>query len=1543
MKSIKLVRNLAALLAVPVISILLNTQAQAAPFIPGNIVVTQYGDGSAALSSTSAPVFVMEYLPSTAGQVIPVQTISIPTTGTNRLTVTGNSTTEGFIARSLNSSNVTFIGYDASLGTNAISSTTGTANNRCIGQLDANGNFTRIASGSGTAYSGSNIRSAISDGTNYWTAGTAGTTSQGGIWYSANGAAWSQIGTGNASGNIRVTKIFNGSLLLSTGSGTVGLWSYNGIPNSSATATNMITTTTASPYDFAINPAGNVAYINDDSALSGGGATGGGIEKWTFNGTAWSRAFTMGLSNSLTAGCRGMAVDFSGANPVIYATTADTATKLIKITDTSAFAAITNVTDQAITLAVAPANTAFRGVALAPPSASSGTAPAISGITPPAITNSIGSTVTFTLTGGTGYPAASNFWYQVSGGTTNLISGATAATLTLTNVQATNTAKYFAILTNAYGSTTSSVASLTVVPGYPSITGISPTNVTVNASQTVTFTLSGSFGIPVSSNFWYKIAGSTTNLISGATGTTLTFSNVLGSNTASYFAILTNAFGSSTSSVASLTVIDPIITAQPNSAQGLVDGTVQFIVTTAGTAPSYQWYFSDTSGNIIAPAVSLGDASVISGANSSTLTITNLQFTDQTNFVVVVTNVYGAVTSSVASLLSVTNSQAMLAFWDFDGSQFTNTAVNPNSENNPVPLIGNGTALPVGSTFLPGTSPFSGSTDANDVAGVFTPYGFPQLAPNFSWGTSSYPANPATGSNKLNGVQFNVSTVGAKNIIVNYDSRVSATASEYERLQYTTNGTTWIDYPSSSSFNGVSSSYEPFSYNLTGFPGVANNPNFGIRVVTEFPSTATYGISPNTNFLGTANTYGTTGTVTYDLVAIRGDAITNNNAPPTVNGFVNTNTLDYVPITLNFTAGDDTTPPGQLAYSAVSLDPSVSASFTFGGSGTNRTLLITPNYISSPSAAAPIFVSVTDTNGDSTAAWFTLTLASVNQPPTNSLTALTATNILANKSITIPFTVGDDRTPAGGLTYSIASDNNTVVPAANIVIGNSGTTNPTVTITPATNQLGNALISVTVFDNDAQEPRSTTANIAIVVRPNTNVVAVDYFNYDTSGSLDTIAAGYWQHLSGILGQLKAGSGVATVNTAGNTENLQAQLLGSPYKTNSGAVLYSSFTVNMSSSTLPTANGSYITAFNDASGNTADVEDCLVAATNGAAPGYYRLGIANVVGATALNAKMFPQDLLPGSNYVVITSLVLSNGFSTLWINPTNQSSPSVTDTTPAATATNLYNIADFELRESGATAGIIGVGNVMAGLAFASVFYPPVANPDSYAVTENTANLLSPLQNDGGSGLKLVSVGLINNGTAAISGTNVTFTPTTNFTGTATIGYTIMDDIGETNSSTITVTVTNIPPLANPDAYTVAKNSVTNLFSPLTNDVVETPGGTLKLISVTPTNGTAAISGNQVLFTPATNFVGAATIGYTITDNIGGTNASLITVTVGNVTPIPLNVSLSGGQLTFTWSDSSFSLQSSTNVVGPYTTIVGATNPYVILATNTMGFFRLIH
>jgi hypothetical protein len=458
------------------------------------------------------------------------------------------------------------------------------------------------------------------------------------------------------------------------------------------------------------------------------------------------------------------------------------------------------------------------------------------------------------------------------------------------------------------------------------------------------------------------------------------------------------------------------------------------------------------------------------------------------------------------------------------------------------------------------------------------------------------------------------------------------------------------------------------------------------------------------NYVAVNGNYGTAGTETFDLVTFTGDAITNNNQPPVISSFTDTNLPDYSDVTLGFTAGDDTTPPDQMTYAAVALNRSkVNPTFTFGGNGANRTLNISfpGSYIPDAIDATPVLVTATDTNGDSTATWFLLTVTSINLPPTNSLATLVSTNTIVNKPLTIPFTVGDDRTSAGGLTYSVASANNTLVPLGNIVINGQGTLNPSVTITPASNQVGVASLSVTVDDNDATEPRSTTASFALMIRPNTNVVAIDYFNYDNAGALDSLSAGYWQHLSGPFGQMQVANGVATVDTLDNTENLQAKLLNAPYSTNSAATLYASFIVNSDPARQPVSNGAYFALFNDGSGVTGPYEGRVMATTNTAAPGYYRLGINNF-GASATSGQIFPLDLSPGTNYVVVESLVVSNGFSTIWVNPASQSSPSVTDTTSATT--NLYNISDFELRSSGSSAGSIGVSLLKVGTSFDSVF-----------------------------------------------------------------------------------------------------------------------------------------------------------------------------------------------------------------------------------------------
>ena len=63
------------------------------------------------------------------------------------------------------------------------------------------------------------------------------------------------------------------------------------------------------------------------------------------------------------------------------------------------------------------------------------------------------------------------------------------------------------------------------------------------------------------------------------------------------------------------------------------------------------------------------------------------------------------------------------------------------------------------------------------------------------------------------------------------------------------------------------------------------------------------------------------------------------------------------------------------------------------------------------------------------------------------------------------------------------------------------------------------------------------------------------------------------------------------------------------------------------------------------------------------------------------------------------------------------------------------------------------------------------------------------------------------------------------------------------------------------------------------------------------------------------------------------------------VSPIPLNMTVSGGNFTFNWSDPSFNLQCATNVIGPWTTITGASSGFTTNSTPDQPdmFFRLAH
>jgi uncharacterized repeat protein (TIGR01451 family) len=189
---------------------------------------------------------------------------------------------------------------------------------------------------------------------------------------------------------------------------------------------------------------------------------------------------------------------------------------------------------------------------------------------------------------------------------------------------------------------------------------------------------------------------------------------------------------------------------------------------------------------------------------------------------------------------------------------------------------------------------------------------------------------------------------------------------------------------------------------------------------------------------------------------------TTNSAAPTISTLTNRTTLEDTPISVPFVIGDSQTPADSLVVSALSTNVGLfsSSSFVFSGTGSNRTLTITPNVNQSGSGA--IMVSVADNDFGGRTSNFVLTVTAVNDLPV--ISAIPSQNVPQNGSTgPLEFSVGDVETPAGNLTLSATSSNPTLVPVPNIVFGGSGT-NRSVTVTPASNQSGSSTIAVVVRD-----------------------------------------------------------------------------------------------------------------------------------------------------------------------------------------------------------------------------------------------------------------------------------------------------------------------------------------------------------------------------------------------------------------------------------------------------------------------------------------------
>ncbi|UUZ55160.1 tandem-95 repeat protein [Massilia sp. H-1] len=187
----------------------------------------------------------------------------------------------------------------------------------------------------------------------------------------------------------------------------------------------------------------------------------------------------------------------------------------------------------------------------------------------------------------------------------------------------------------------------------------------------------------------------------------------------------------------------------------------------------------------------------------------------------------------------------------------------------------------------------------------------------------------------------------------------------------------------------------------------------------------------------------------------------------------------------------------------------------------------------------------------------------------------------------------------------------------------------------------------------------------------------------------------------------------------------------------------------------------------------------------------------------------------------------------------------------------------------------------------------PVSSTDTVAASEDTPLTITPATLTGndvdadGDPLAISSVQDAVNGTVAIVGGNVVFTPNANYNGPASFTYTVADGHGGTSTATVNVNVSAVNDVPVAVADQVGGTEDTPLTIPLPPCSATTPTPTAirspSAACRTPINGTVAIVGGNVVFTPDANYHGPASFSYTVTDGQGGSATTTVNLDIAAV------------------------------------------------------------
>ncbi len=722
-----------------------------AQFAPRHLAVLRAGDNAGNAASDispngphQSPTFVDEFdpanpivVPSTDSRTNgPVFSVAIPTNDPvsvppySAMWFNGHAGSEGYLALSADNSTLAFSGYGGNIL--AVSGTPSGLNiPRGVCVIDVAGNTYIPYEGSDWYGLGvgplTNPRGAVSDnGTNNFF-GSGG--ADGNIWFQAGGGP--PVVNANLSGT-RAVKAINGFVYTSLEHGDGGLQYPAGIYDFSPINTSFqilppvalpegdffvlnLAVPASPPYlnveGFDLNPQGNIAYMADATY---------GIAKYVEVAGQWSLACVFAITNNTIpvqtsypadyTGTFGLVVDWTGNNPIVYATTQEgingyaNSNRVVSINDSYNFSdGLVHSNDITVTTVVAAwsTNLTFHGLSWTPDRR-----PVIT--TNPASQSVLtGAPVTFTVAATTNF-ANTYSWY--TNGTLDPSQTTTNSTL----ASATAGASYYVVVANQFGSVTSTTAILTVNSALtaPGLTSPVPAlNVTNAVYDTITLPVTASGTTPMTYQWLqYTSVGGFVPLsdggdFSGTATATLTIHTTSTADSGSYYVVLNNAAGTpSQNLVAGVTVVNPlpVIFTEPVGTSMASNGIGTLSVGAYPLNATYQWYYgaTPTPGGAIQNV-----AGHWSGATGPTLTDLDAVGADAGSYSVVVTDAGGSVTSAVVTVTIVPLSPFSFLPYTAPGSVYAQ-----NFDSLPDPGVTSTNSGTGAETTIGGTNYFVGET-----------------------------------------------------------------------------------------------------------------------------------------------------------------------------------------------------------------------------------------------------------------------------------------------------------------------------------------------------------------------------------------------------------------------------------------------------------------------------------------------------------------------------------------------------------------------------------------------------------------------------------------------------------------------------------------------------------------------------------------------------------------------------------------------------------------------------------------------------------------